>query len=42
MTFLGQGCSIADVPNINEVIWRNLNKELQSRNHKGLKGKKSY
>ena len=32
----------ANGPNINKTIWRNLNEELQTRNHKGLKGKKNY
>ena len=32
----------ANGPNINKTIWRNLNEELQARNHKGLKGKKNY
>ena len=26
----------ADGPNINKAVWRNLNEELQARNHKGL------
>ena len=26
----------ANGPNINKTIWRNLNEELQARNHKGL------
>ena len=31
----------ANGPNINKAIWTNLNEEMQARNHKGLKGKKS-
>ena len=31
----------ANGPKINKAIWRNLNEELQARNHKGLKGKKN-
>ena len=31
----------ANRPNINKVIWRNLNEELQARIHTGLKGTKT-